>query len=49
MVDEGWTPFGMIFPSLLCDDFETWVMLLYIIIIIIFMHALGHVFSPFFT
>jgi hypothetical protein len=27
MVDGGWIPFGMIFPSLLFDDFETWNML----------------------
>jgi hypothetical protein len=28
MVDEEWTPFGMIVPSLLFDDFETWAMFL---------------------
>jgi ABC-type uncharacterized transport system permease subunit len=29
MVDGEWTPFGMIFPSLLFGDFETWAIFLY--------------------
>jgi hypothetical protein len=57
MVDEEWTPFGMIVPSLLFDDFETWAMFLSLTLslslyiytyIYILMHAHEHVFSSLF-